>query len=255
MLFSYTPKHDSGAVDALLDGYQGFLVADAHAVYDHLYEDGKVVESACWAHARRYWFKALETDGARARMGLGLIQALFKLEREYATSPPEEKLRRRARDAKSIVEAFFRYCDDESLKVLDHTPIAKAIGYARNQRAALARFLEDGRLPIHNNHSENALRREALGRKNWLFLGNDDGGEANATFVTLLASCALHGLEPAAYLRDLFCLIPNWPVQRVLELAPARWATTTQRPEVREQLDANVFRQIALGLRKPAATE
>ena len=128
----------------------------------HLYRKGDVVDVACWAHSRRYWFQALETDAARARHGLTLIQALFKLEREWATAPPEEKLKRRRREAKPIVEAFFRYCDDEAPKVLDETPISKAIGYARNQRAALERFLDDGRLPIHNNHSENALRREHL---------------------------------------------------------------------------------------------
>lgn len=255
VLFGYQPQHDSAAVDALLKGFKGFLVADAHAVYDHLYLNGDVIEVGCWAHARRYWFKALDTDSARARHGLSLIQALFRLERQYATAPPEEKLRRRQAEAKPILEAFFRSCDEEELKVVDQTPIAKAIGYARNQREALERFLSDGRLPIHNNHSENALRRQALGRKNWLFLGSDEGGAVNATFVTLLASCQLHGLEPLGYLRDLLCLLPGWPVKRVLELAPVNWASTVQRPEVRADLDANVFRQAALGILKPPATK
>lgn len=253
VLFGYSPKHDGKAVDKLLSGYKGFLVADAHSVYDHLYEKGDVVEVGCLAHARRYWFKALETDGERARRGLTFIQALFMLEREYATAPPEERLRRRQKDAKPILEAFFRFCDEEALNVVDETPIAKAIGYARNQRAALSRFLDDGRLPIHNNWSENALRREALGRKNWLFLGSDDGGAVNATFVSLLASCQLHGLEPLGYLRDLLCLLPSWPVNRVLELAPMNWAATTSRPDVKAELDANVFRKVALGVLTPAS--
>lgn len=251
VLFRYTTTHDAKAVDRVLCDYRGFLVADAHSVYEHLYEDGTVIEVACWAHARRYVFKSLETDGPRARHALSLIQALFKLEREYAKDPPEEKLRRRQLEAKPIVDAFFRWCDEESLKVLDETPISKAIGYARNQREALQRFLTDGRLPIHNNHSENALRREALGRRNWLFVGNDDGGETNATLVTLLASCQLHNLEPLGYLRDLLCLLPGWPQTRVLELAPAYWAKTLESPAVREKLEANVFRQAALGTREP----
>lgn len=86
--------------------------------------------------------------------------------------------------------------------MLDQTPISKAIGHARNQREALCRFLSDGRLPIDNNISENALRRQALGRRNWLFVGNDEGGEVNATLATLLASCQMHGIEPLGYLRD-----------------------------------------------------
>ena len=75
----------------------------------------------------------------------------------------------------------------------------------------------------------------------------------NATLVTLLASCQMHNIEPISYLRDLLCLMPSWPQQQVLDLAPAYWSTTTARPEVQQQLEANVFRQVALGLRKPAA--
>lgn len=253
VLFRYTPTHDGKAVDKLLGTYRGLLVADAHSVYEHLYRDGTATECACWAHSRRYVFKAMDSDAPRARHALALIQALFANEREWKTTLPEEKLRLRQEKSKPIVEAFFRWCDEESLKVLDQTPISKAIGYARNQREALCRFLTDGRLPIHNNISENALRREALGRRNWLFVGNDEGGEVNATLVTLLASCQMHGIEPIGYLRDLLCLMPSWPQQQVLDLAPAYWSTTTARPEVQQQLEANVFRQVALGLRKPAA--
>ena len=76
----------------------------------------------------------------------------------------------------------------------------------------------------------------------------------NATLVTLLASCQMHGIEPLGYLRDLLCLLPSWPVQRVLELAPASWPTTIDRPDVKQTLELNVFRQAALGILKPAAT-
>ena len=253
VLFGYSPKHDAKAVDKLLGGYKGYLVADAHAVYNHLYATGDVVEVGCWAHARRYVFKALESDGPRARHALSLIQALFLLERGYANASANEKLRRRQLDAKPIVDAFFAWCDEESLKVLDETPISKAIGYARNQRQALQRFLEDGRLPIHNNWSEGALRREAVGRKNWLFVGSDEGGEVNATLVTLLASCAMHGIEPLGYLRDLFCLLPSWPARRVLDLSPAYWNKTIGAEDVRRKLDADVYRQVALGTLTPAS--
>ena len=251
VLFQYTPKHNGKAVDVLLGSYKGFLVVDAHSVYEHLFEDGCVIEVACWAHARRYLFKALDTDKARATYGLSLMQALFALEREYATATPEEKLRRRKLEAKPLIDAFFSWCDTESFKVLDETPISKAIGYARNQREALLRFLVDGRLPIHNNHSENALRREALGRKNWLFLGSDDGGHTNATLISLIASCEMHKLEPLEYLRDLLCLLPSWPADRILKLSPAHWRETTAAPSVQALLEANVYRQAALGRLSP----
>jgi transposase len=248
VLFRYTAKHDGAAVDGLLDGYEGYLVADAHAVFDHLYKRGTLIEVACWAHARRYWWKALETDPERARQALAYIGGLFQVEREAAAAPPEARLAARRAQSKSILDAFFTWCEAQANQVLDETPTAKAIGYALNQRVALQRFLDDGRLPIHNNGSERALRREAIGRKNWLFVGTDDAAEINAAFVSLLASCQLHDIEPWAYLRDLFCLLPGWPVRRVLDLAPVCWKKTRDELDTQQRLDANVFRRASLGL-------
>jgi len=247
VLFRFTPRHDSAAVDEMLAGYKGYLVLDAHAVYDHLFGPGKATESACWAHNRRYYFKALGSDPVRARQALAFIKAIFKIEKEQATSPPEARLAVRKRDSKPIVDDFFAWCDAQAPVVLDETPISKAIGYSTNQREALRRFLEDGRLPIHNNFSERQLRREAVGRKNWLFVGSEDGGRTNATFVSLLASCQLHGIEPHGYLRDLFCLLPSWPVKRVLELAPVNWKKTLEDKDAQQRLAANVFRKVSLG--------
>jgi transposase len=248
VLFAYTAKHDGAAVDRLLDGYQGYLVADAHAVFDHLYKRGTLIEVACWAHARRYWFKALEADPERARNALALIGGLFRVERTCAGAPPEERLDIRRAESKPIVDRFFTFCEEEAGRVLDETPTAKAIGYALNQRLALQRFLDDGRLPIHNNGSERELRREAVGRKNWIFVGSDDAAEVNAAFVSLLASCQLHDIEPWAYLRDLFCLLPSWPHRRVLELAPANWKQTLENDDAQQRLHANIFRRAILGL-------
>lgn len=248
VLYAYTPRHDGAAVDDLLDGYQGYLVADAHSVFDHLYRRGDVIEVGCWAHARRYWWKALETDPERARKALALIGGLFSVERAPAGSLPDARLAARRRESTRIVETFFDFCKQEVARVLDDTPTAKAIGYALNQRVALQRFLDDGRLPIHNNASERALRREAVGRKNWLFVGNDDAAEINAAFVSLLASCQLHEIEPYAYLRDIFCLLPSWPPRRVLELAPLNWKQTLQDKDTQQRLAANNFRRAALGL-------
>ncbi len=247
VLFGYSPRHDSAAVDEMLSGYQGYLVADAHVVYDHLFKSGEVVEVGCWSHCRRYQFKTLESDPNRAKYALSLIGALFRIERECATFTPEQRLHVRRVQSKPIVDTFFAWCDEQAPLVLDETPIAKAIGYARNQRVALRRFLEDGRLPLHNNFSERELRREALGRRNWIFLGSDDGGEVNATFVTLLASCQLHDIEPSGYLRDIFCLLPGWNQKRVLELAPVNWEKTLENSDTQQRLATNIFRQVSLG--------
>ena len=245
VLFEFTKRHDSAAVDDVLAGYEGFLVADAHAVYDHLYGES-VTEVNCWAHTRRYFFKAMSSDPERARAALGLINALFRIERSIADRPRKQKEKIRKKRSKPIVDAFYSWCDAEKDQVLDDTPISKGIGYAVNQRKGLLRFLQDGRLPLHNNMSELQLRRQAVGRKNWLFIGSDDGALANTTFVSLLASCRMHDVEPWSYLRDLFCLLPTWPQHRLLELAPLNWKATVELPEVKQVLAANPYRAATL---------
>lgn len=247
VLYGFSHKHDSEAVDRLLAGYKGYLVADAHAVYDHLYRDGTVVESACWAHCRRYFFKALGSEPDLAGHALGLIKVLFKIEKTLTTATRKKREAARTKQSRPIVDAFFDWCDQQARSALEGTPLAAALTYARNQRTALERFLSDGRLPIHNNISEAALRREAVGRKNWIFVGSDDGAHANTVFVSLLASCQMHDVEPLGYLRDLLCLLPSWPSSRVLELAPAYWKETLKQQETQQRLAANVFRRIALG--------
>lgn len=246
VLFEFTRDHSSDAVDDVLAGYQGYLVADAHVVYDHLYARGDVVEVNCWAHVRRYFFKALESDPDRAKAALGFIGALFRIERTLAEAPRRKKEKIREKRSRPIVDAFFSWCDAEAVNVLDDTPISNGIRYARNQRVGLARFLEDGRLPIHNNLSELALRREAVGRKNWLFVGSDDGAAVNALFTSLLASCRMCGVEPWAYLRDVFCLLPGWSEHALLDLAPFRWSKTRERDDVKALLDTNRFRRLTL---------
>jgi transposase len=247
VLFEFTPKHNAAAVDSVLAGYEGYLVADAHAVYDHLYVDGKVTEVNCWAHARRYFFKAMFSDPTRARAALGLINALFRIERGLADSPKKKREAIRRSKSKPLVDHFFSWCEAERDKVLDDTPIQAGIRYALNQRAGLCRFLDDGRLPLHNNLSELNLRHEAVGRKNWLFVGSPDGGEANALFVSLLASCRLHKVEPWSYLRDVLCLLSTgWPTHRMLELAPVSWSKTVADDAVQRLLAANPYRALTL---------
>ena len=154
-----------------------------------------------------------------------------------------------ARSARPIVDAFFSWCDAEAATVLDDTPISNGIRYARNQRVGLSQFLDDGRLPIHNNLSEFALRREAVGRKNWLFVGSLDAGAVNVLFTSLLASCHLCDVEPWSFLRDIFCLLPRWPEHRLLELAPVAWEKTRARDDVRLLLEENQFRKLTLDAR------
>jgi transposase len=248
VLFEYTESHNQNAVTRVLRDYQGYLVADAHVVYDHLYVDGRIVEVACWFHSRRYHFKALASDPDRARVALGHIGALFRIEREIANESRSKKEAARRARSKPVLDKYFQWCAHEVKLVLDETPIQKAIQYSLNHEQALRRFLDDGRLPLSNNISERELRRQAIGRRNWLFVGSDDGAKVNAVFVSLLASCRMHDIEPRDYLRDLFCLLPDWPHARLLDLAPAYWKQTREQHDTQQRLAANVFRRAVLEL-------
>ena len=247
VLFEYTRKHDGDAVDTVLAGYQGYLVLDAATVYDHIFEGERVIEVNCWAHCRRYFFDALSSDKDRAEEALGHIGALFKIERSITDASRKKRERIRHKHSRPVVDSFFSWCEAEWPKLLEDAPIYKGVQYARNQQKGLRRFLHDGRLPLDNNVSERELRRQAVGRKNWMFLGSDDGGRVNSIFTSLLASARMVGVEPWSYLRDVLCLLPDWPVHALLDLAPVNWAKTMRREHVRHTLDLNPYRALTLG--------
>jgi transposase len=245
VLFRYTTEHTKAQPKKLLEGYDGYVIADASAVYDEMFRQGPPTEVACWSHCRRNFFEALSTDPERARTALSFISKLFGLERKAIDMPRKKKERFRKQYCRPVVERFYEWIDGELNRVLPQSPIRKAMNYARNHRAALERFLEDGRLRLDNNISELELRRQVVGRKNWLFCGSSDGARWNTVFVSLIASCALHGIEPWAYFRDVLSLLPRWPASRVLELAPAYWEQTRQQPDTQQLLAADPLRAVS----------
>ncbi|HET7544599.1 MAG TPA: IS66 family transposase [Polyangiaceae bacterium] len=149
VLFEFSQSHDSDATAKLLDGYRGYLVADAHIVYDHLYRDGHVIEVGCWAHCRRYFFKALASDPDRAKIALAYLSALFKIERTIANETRKKKELTRDKKSRAIIRDFFAWCHAEQDLVLDDSPMDTAIGYAINQQKALERFSRR-RPPAHD---------------------------------------------------------------------------------------------------------
>ncbi|WP_437964501.1 IS66 family transposase [Sorangium sp. So ce260] len=239
VLFRFTPRHNQDGPKAFLRGYKGYVQADASSVYEELFRTEQVTEVGCWAHGRRRFFEAMSSDKERAMTALGFIHQLFAIDKATKELPPSRRTEQRRSRAQPVLDAFRAWLDREELLVLPRSPIAGAIGYARNQWAALTRFLDDGRLRLDNNRSELELRREAVGRKNWLFVGSDDGAEWNATIVSLIASCALHQLDPWAYLRDVLILLPSWPRDRVIELAPKSWKQTLEHTDARQRLAAS----------------
>lgn len=244
VFFEYQPKHTSNAVCAMFKGFSGYIQADAHAVYDALFrgeardspDEKPPDEVGCWSHARRkFWEAAVTTKDEASREALLRIRALFKLEESWADLAPKQRHERRQRASRAIVDEFFLWADGVYVRVRDvRGPVATAFGYATRQRDALRRFLDDGRLRLENNASERALRPIAVGRKAWLFFGSSDHAQAAANLFSLIASCKLHGLDAESYLADVIRVVPYWPRDRYLELAPKYWLATRARLDAAE---------------------
>ena len=239
IFFEYQPKHTSDAVCSMFRGFKGYIQADASCVYDALFRgdactgesDKPPDEVACWSHARRkVWEAAVSTKDPAAREALLRIRALFKLEDDWADLPPKQRHERRQRVSRPMLDQFFAWAEGVFERVRGvRGPLATAFGYAIRQRDALRRFLDDGRLRLENNASERALRSIAVGRKAWLFFGSGDHAQAAANLFSLIASCVLHSLDAEAYLADIIRVLPYWPTDRYLELAPKCWAKTRAR--------------------------
>jgi transposase len=237
VFFEFQPKHTSAAVCEIFRGFSGYIQADAHAIYDALFRGDAVdtgaappIEVACWAHARRRLWEAAVSGFAVGREGLLRIRKLYELDQAWSKLPPSVRLQNRKTVLAPFVDEFFQWVHAQNdLSTQERGLVSKALGYAIRQELALRRFLDDGRLRMDNNNSENALRVVATGRKSWLFFGSDDHAEAAANLYSLIASCKLHGIDPERYLAEVIRIMPYWPRARYLELAPAYWAQTRAR--------------------------
>ena len=245
VLFEYVPRETSDAVREMFRGYSGYVQADAKNTYDVLFqrpdpamdwdESEARHEVGCWSHARRRFYEAAIGKDRIAREGLWRIHKLFTLEQDWKDDPPAKRKALRDQHSRPLLDAFFAWAEVEYAKVKDTRGLLRsALGYAVRQQGALRRFLDDGRLRLDNNLSERELRTIAVGRKAWLFVGSDDHAQATANLFSLIASCKLHGLDPEAYLRDLFRVLVHWPRDRYLELTPRHWARTRARLDSRE---------------------
>jgi transposase len=149
--------------------------------------------------------------------------------------PPDAIKALRDERTRPLLDSFFAWAELEYAKVKDTRGLLRsALGYCVRQRAALCRFLEDGRLKLDNNASERELKRVATGRKAWLFVGSDDHAHAAAALFSLIATCKLHRIEPEQYLRDVLRVLVHWPRERYLELCPHLWTATRARLDAGE---------------------
>jgi transposase len=234
-VYDFTEDRSRAGPEGFLDGYHGYLQADAYGGYDGIYLDSSeadpssgIVEVACWTHCRRYWHKARESSPAAAHHVLAVITRLYEIETATAGVSSEVRQAMRAEHATPLLTELGQWLDDQAF--LPKSLIGKAATYTRNQWKALNCYVEDGDLSIDNNFAERAMRPIAIGRKNWLFVGSQKAGERAAVLASLVASCKNNLVEPWAYLRDLFGQMASQPTgDQLQELLPDRWLARNPR--------------------------
>ncbi len=209
-VYDYTPNRKRDGPASWLRGFAGYLQADAYGGYDGIYSGGGVTEVACWAHARRKFYDAQDTDGRRAAQMLALIGELYAIERAAKDQSLDEAATLALRRERSVpqLERIKTWLDTEREVVLPRSPMGEAITYAKNQWAALNVYVTQGFLNIDNNAAERALKRVAIGRKNWLFAGHDAAAENHARLWTLIASAERHAVDPQRYLTSVLAKLP-----------------------------------------------
>jgi transposase len=222
--FRYSPDRKGERPRAHLRPFRGILQSDAYGGFNGLYDRVKepLIEAACWAHARRKFFDVHEAEGSPAALeALERIKALYAVEDGVRGKLPDERLAVRQAQATPLLKALHEWLHatlrrEKSKK----SPLAAAIRYTLALWTALTRYCDDGRIEMDNNAAERELRAVALGRKNWLFAGSDSGGERAAAFYSLINTAKLNGLDPEAYLREVFTRIAEHPINRIEELLP-----------------------------------
>jgi hypothetical protein len=226
--FSMSRRRDGP--QSFLQTFRGYLHADAYAGYDAIYlgSNHQIVEVACWAHARRKFFEASKNYPRQSHQVLEWIGQLYDIEDRARELLADARYGLRCAEAEPVLDKLGVYLTELAEALLPKSALAKAVTYARNQWQALRCYTADGRLTMDNNTAERTLRHQAIGRKNWLFLGSQSAGPRAAVLYTILAGAKRHRLEPWTYVRELL-LRMHAQDSRLEEMLPDRWAV--QHPE------------------------
>jgi transposase len=219
-VFDYQKGRGSDAPREMLTGYRGTLQTDGYSVYHHYCLSDEITHLACWAHARRYFEKALQQDQKRASHVLQEIQKLYAIERKTADLTAQERHAIRLEQALPIINALGQWMHRERNVVLPKSLIGKAIEYCTKLWSSLMGYLENGDYHIDNNAIENKIRPVALGRKNYLFAGSHNGAQRAAMFYTFFATCKLNNLNPEKWLNKVLEVIADYPCNKLQDLFP-----------------------------------
>jgi hypothetical protein len=227
VLFRYSPDRRGEHPQGHLAQFAGILQADAYSGFNELYERGRIVEAACWAHARRAFYDLHQaTKSPIAAEALERIGDLYEIEADIRGQAPDERARSREARAKPLLESLKTWLSQTLARASKKSELAQAIGYVLGRWTALTRYCSDGRIEVDNNAAERALRAVALGRKNFLFAGSDAGGERAAAMYSLIVTAKMNDIDPQAWLADVLARIAGHPAHRLDELLPWNWPSS-----------------------------
>jgi len=225
----------SGETPRCILGTKGALMVDGYTGYNSVTEVDGRNRAACHAHVRRYFFDALKSapEGAEAMM---LIAQPYRIESdvcEAALAGSPTHLEIRQTNSRAVREELKAWLDGQQQRHPPKSPMGDAIRYTLNRWNELGLLLDDVRVPLDNNPAEAALRRVALGRRNFLFVGNNEAGENLAGLYSLVATYEANGVNPLAYLEDVLIRVHTRPNSRIDELLPENWhgPPTERSPE------------------------
>jgi len=226
--YDYQPNRSREGPDQILDGFEGCLQADGYSAYKGIAKDNAgILLFACWAHVRRYFNEALPKSKMRAGKILKLIQKLYRIEKQSRSAGESSAQRQRRRQVgapglldciKDNLEAF-----QKEATYLPKSKLGEAIGYALRRWTELTRYVDHGEVEIDNNHIENGMRVIAIARKNFLFVGSEEGGHRAARFFSLIESCRRLGINPHDYFTDVLSRIRSTPLEDLEQLTPLGW--------------------------------
>jgi transposase len=232
--FAFAAHKTEENVRRIVGDYEGYLQSDAYICYELVAAapGSRIIPVGCWAHARRK-FEPLIVAGPhpRATWILGEIQELYDIEDRARDMTDSQRLALRQAESRPIVTGIRAWLDERDRNELPKSPLREGVNYLRNRWEAFERFLEDGAIPIDNNRTEATIKGPVMGKKAWLFFGNENAGQTAAVLYTLTMSCKRHAIDVQAYLTDVLRRIRTATPAELESLLPDRWVAA--HPEAR----------------------
>jgi transposase len=224
VILEFCSSRGQDAPNKRLQGFQGTIQTDAYEVYEAVVKKNPKIERiGCLAHARRYFYKALQESLGEAVWFIGKIRELYRIEYAARALDHTERHALRQVQAPPLWAVLQTRAEELRPKLLPQSTMGKAVNYFLNEYKALEGYLRDGRFEIDNNLIENAIRPTAVGRRRWLFIGHPQAGWRSAVIYSLLLSCRRRGINPQSYLSDVLNRLPSTKITEIHQLLPGHW--------------------------------